>query len=137
MMKLAGLCILSATIIAVSYEGAFSQTQRALGQDACGKSHEADVLLNKTYNHVLAEYSKDATFIRKLKIAQRAWIAYRDAQIEALYPEPDKRFAYGSAFEMCRCTALAALTTRRSDELKKWIDGIEEGDVCSGSIKKN
>jgi uncharacterized protein YecT (DUF1311 family) len=117
--------------------GTLSQTQGASGQDACAKFQQADALLNKTYNQVLTEYSKNAAFIRKLKIAQRAWIAYRDAQIEALYPEPDKRSAYGSAYPMCRCVAFAQLTTQRADELKKWIDGIEEGEVCSGSIKKN
>ena len=136
-MKVARVCILSAMTGALACLGALSQTQSASGQDACARLQQADALLNKTYNQVLTDYSKNAAFIRKLKIAQRAWIAYRDAQIEALYPEPDKRAAYGSVYPMCRCIALAQLTTQRAAELKKWIDGIEEGDVCPGSIKKN
>jgi uncharacterized protein YecT (DUF1311 family) len=134
MMKVFRLCILT---VALSCLGVFSQPQRASAQDACAGFKQADALLNKTYNQVLTEYSKNAVFIRKLKMAQRAWIAYRDAQLEAQYPEPDKRGAYGSSYPNCRCIALAQLTTQRAAELKKWIDGIEEGDVCSGSIKKN
>jgi uncharacterized protein YecT (DUF1311 family) len=136
-MKVSRLCILCSTTVALSCLGVFSQPQRASDQDACARFQQADTLLNKTYNQVLTEYSKNAAFIRKLKIAQRAWIAYRDAQVEAVYPEPDKRAAYGSVYPMCRCIALAQLTTQRAAELKRWIDGIEEGDVCSGSIKKN
>ena len=135
MIKLVRLCLLSAIAVAVSYGGALSQTKQAPNQDACAGFKQADTLLNKTYNQVLTEYSKNAAFIRKLKIAQRAWIAYRNAQVEALYPEPDKRTAYGTVYPMCRCLALARLATLRTDELKKWIDGAEEGDTCSGSIK--
>lgn len=134
MIKLARLCLLSAMTVALSY-GAFSQTQRASNEEACARLQQADALLNNTYNQILNDHKKDAAFGRKLRIAQRAWIAYRNAQVEALYPEPDKRTAYGTVYPMCRCLALARLTTLRTEELKKWIDGAEEGDTCSGSIK--
>lgn len=135
MHRLARLIAATAVAIVFSSAGSLAQTQSESSQDACTGFKQADALLNKNYNQVLAEYKKNAPLIRKLKISQRAWIAYRDAQIEALYPAPNKRAEYGSVYPMCRCNALATLTTQRADELKKWIDGAEEGDVCSGSIK--
>lgn len=135
MNRLARLITASAIGIVLSSAGSQAQTQSASNQDACASFRQADALLNQSYNQVLSEYKKNAAFIRKLKIAQRAWIAYRDAQLEALYPSPNKRAEYGSVYPVCRCSALATLTTQRAEELKKWIDGAEEGDVCSGSIK--
>jgi uncharacterized protein YecT (DUF1311 family) len=128
--------LITACAIAVVFScSSLAQTQSESNQDACATFKQADALLNKSYNQVLSEYKKNGPFIRKLKIAQRAWIAYRDAQLEALYPAPNKRAEYGSVYPMCRCSALVTLTTQRAEELKKWIDGAEEGDVCSGSIK--
>lgn len=135
MQRLARLLTLSAIAIVFSSTAALAQTQTDSNEDSCATFKQADALLNKSYNQVLSEYRKNAAFILKLRVAQRAWIVYRDAQIEALYPATDKRAEYGSVYPMCRCSALAALTTQRADELKKWIEGAEEGDVCSGSIK--
>jgi hypothetical protein len=36
---------------------------------------------------------------------------------------------------MCNCDAMKKLTEQRTAMLMKWIDGVQEGDVCSGSIK--
>lgn len=135
MNRLARLIAASAIAIAFSCAGSQGQTQSESNPDSCASFKQADALLNQSYNQILNEYKKNVSFIRKLKIAQRAWIAYRDAQLEALYPSPNKRAEYGSVYPMCRCSALATLTTQRAEELKKWIDGAEEGDVCSGSIK--
>jgi hypothetical protein len=36
---------------------------------------------------------------------------------------------------MCHALYKAELTQARTRELKVWLDGIEEGDVCAGSVK--
>jgi hypothetical protein len=36
---------------------------------------------------------------------------------------------------MCVLFYLEKLTLERIKTLKVWIDGIEEGDVCTGSVK--
>ena len=46
--------------------------------------------MNRVYKQVQAEYKSETTFIKKLGAAQRAWLAFRDAHLEALYPEIDK-----------------------------------------------
>ena len=110
-----------------------AQTQREMNQEACTTYKKADAEMNRTYKLILDKYKRDSIFIEKLKIAQRAWIKFRDADLGALYPEGP--YAYGSVNPMCRCNALAELTTERTKSLKRWVDGFEEGDVCAGSMR--
>lgn len=112
-----------------------AQTQAEIDRKACDEYRRADAELNRVYQQVLTEYKTDSLFVDKLRGAQRAWLRYRDAQLEALYPARDPQRAYGSVYPMCRCQALTALTLERTEVLRRWIMGVEEGDVCSGSIR--
>lgn len=128
--------LLSSLVILLAGGHLFAQTQSDTNQDACIRYKKADAEMNRLYRQVLNSYKSDAVFTRKLKIAQQAWIQFRDAHLESLYPKQNKLSAYGSAHPMCRCLVLADLTDERAKELKKWVTGAEEGDVCSGSTKK-
>jgi uncharacterized protein YecT (DUF1311 family) len=112
-----------------------AQTQAQINSDACSAYKKADAALNDTYKKIQTEYSKDTLFLQKLKSAQRAWVAYRDAHLEALYPAADKQAEYGSMFTTCRCAALQEVTEQRTKELQKWLDGVPEGETCRGSLK--
>ena len=125
--------LISILLILFASAYSFAQTQAELNRDACATYKNADAEMNRTYKQVLDKYQLDNVFIEKLKTAQRAWIKFRDADLESLYPNTPS--AYGSINPMCRCIALAELTTERTKSLKRWIDGVEEGDVCAGSMK--
>jgi uncharacterized protein YecT (DUF1311 family) len=114
---------------------ALAQTQAQMDREACAEYQKADAELNRVYQQVLGEYKADALFVEKLRGAQRAWLVYRDAQLEALYPARDPQRAYGSVHRMCRCQALTELTLQRVEELRRWVMGVEEGDVCAGSVR--
>lgn len=114
---------------------ASAQTQADLQDQACAEFKKADDALNKVYKKILADYKDDKAFLEKLKKAQRSWLAYRDLHLESLYPEEDKSSYYGSVFGMCACTSKKEITEQRTKVLKKWIDGVLEGEVCGGSIK--
>lgn len=114
---------------------ALAQTQAAMNREACAESTKADAELNMIYQQLLRQHQVDALFIRKMKTAQRAWITYRVAHIAALYPSADPRGEYGSAYPVCRCTALAEATKKRTEELRRWTVGAAEGDVCAGSTR--
>lgn len=103
-------------------------------QTQCPSFKSADALLNQVYQQILTEYGTDEQFISKFKASQRAWLKFRDAQLEALFPEDDKRY-YGSSYPMCACESLAVLTQARNAQLQVWITGVEEGEVCAGSVK--
>ena len=126
-------CFLTVLIILVSSQF-YAQTQSDLNIQSNENLKKADVELNNTYNKILNIYKDDSLFIKKLKIAQNAWIVFRDAYLKSIYPHDDSNY-YGSDYPMCYSNTMAEITTERVKELKQWIDGTEEGDVCSGSIK--
>ena len=131
-------CIISLLIPAIMtllcYAVSLAQTQTDMNQEAHREYQQADAEMNSIYKQILAQYKGQTIFIKKLKTAQRAWLVFRDAHLESLYPEKDKR-QYGSVYPMCRAIHLRDLTKKRTEELKKWVDGIEEEEVCSGSVR--
>ena len=129
--------LVSILLILLASANSFAQTQAELNRDACATYKNADAEMNRTYKQVLDKYQRDTVFIEKLKAAQRAWIKFRDADLESLYPERGTHSAYGSVNPMCLCVALSELTKERTKSLKRWVDGVEEGDVCAGSIRTN
>lgn len=68
--------------------------------------------------------------IRRDSPEQKAWEAYRDAQLAALYPQEDFS-SYGSVYPMCLAMLRKTLTEGRIRDLRALITS-GEGDVCSG-----
>ena len=112
-----------------------AQTQMEMNRDICEALRVANETLDATYRRILAEYRDEEAFLVKFEAAQESWTAFRDAHLAALFPEEDTQMAYGSIFPLCRCQVLLEMTEERIHVLEKWIDGIEEGDVCTGSIR--
>ena len=110
-------------------------TQLESNDCASRQYQEADAELNRVYKAILEKYKKDPLFIEKLRSAQRAWLAYRDAEIDAKYPHAGEGNYYGSIFPMCDSLYRAQLTEERTRKLREWLDGGEEGDACSGSVE--
>ena len=113
---------------------AAAQTQAVLTAQTCTELRQADAELNRLYQQVLKLYAQRPTFLVPFKASQVAWLRFRDAQAEALYPATAAG-RRGSAAPMCRCTTLADLTTARNAQLKQWVEGKEEGDVCGNTIR--
>ncbi len=111
---------------------AFSQTQSQMNKQAGQDYKEADKKLNEIYQLILKDYAANKAFISHLKDAQRIWIQFRDAQVKAMYPGPAK--SYGSIFPMCYSNYLTELTHQRTEALRVWLNGLPQGDACSGSI---
>ena len=109
------------------------QNQMELNKQACDEYKKVDAEMNRVYQAVLRDYAGDRAFIASLRKAQLAWISYRDAHIGSIYPGAASE--YGSINPMCRCQQLADITEERTKRLKQWVDGVEEGDVCAGSVK--
>jgi uncharacterized protein YecT (DUF1311 family) len=109
-----------------------AQTQTDLNKSAGNDSANAERELNETYQGILKKYANDPAFIGRLRTAQRAWLKFRDAQLQMRFPPSNEA---GSVAPMCYASYKAELTQARTRQLKVWLDGIEEGDVCAGSIK--
>jgi len=107
-----------------------AQTQLEMNNCFCGQYQKADAELNRVYRQLLSTNAGDTVFTEKLKVAQRAWIAFRDAQLDAIYPATDNpRVTYGSVYPMCYCMAQQELTDERTKQLKRMLSS-KEGDVC-------
>jgi len=103
-----------------------------MAASAQSAGEKADAELNKVWKQIMKCYKSDKVFIGKLKTAQEAWLKYRDAHIKSMFPEDIS--SYGSIYSTCYDNLIEELTKERIRYLKKWVDGIPEGDGCSGSV---
>ena len=110
-------------------------SQDELNRDSAAELDAAAKELLELYQQIITKYSDDPLFLAKLKASQRAWEASRDADLAARYPHADEPNHYGTVFPMCFADYKTELTKERARELRRWLDGIAEGGVCSGSIK--
>jgi uncharacterized protein YecT (DUF1311 family) len=102
-----------------------SEMNRCAGED----SGAADAELNHVYQNLLAKNKGDANTMRKLREAQRAWVAFRDAQLEALYPAQDKQLEYGSIYPMCYSIVATAMTRERTAQLRRMLQDKDPCDI--------
>ena len=115
-----------------SFSQAHYQRAKILAKE--GEFEKADKELNQVYGNILKEYKKDTVFIKSLKKSQKLWIQLRDAEMKVKFPDRERGY-YGSVLPMCWSLYKTELTIRRANELKVWINGVEEGDVCAGTVK--
>ena len=113
----------------------FGQTNINIEENANQSYKNSDAELNEVYREILKEYSTDTIFIKALRISQRNWIKFRDSELKMKYPDRESSGWYGSIYPLCVSNYLAELTQIRTERLKIWLTGIEEGDVCSGTVK--
>ena len=84
------------------YQSCADKAQTQIGQDRCANEEavRAESALNDVYKGFLAKIAGDSLAIAKLREAEAAWLRYRDAYIEAVYPSRDKQLAYGTEYPM-------------------------------------
>ncbi|HHC80194.1 MAG TPA: DUF1311 domain-containing protein [Flavobacteriia bacterium] len=113
----------------------FSQSKTTAEKDIFTMYNKTQVELKTVYQKIQTEYKADTLFIKKLQKAQQSWHTYKDAELEARFPEKDKTSTYGSQYKVCKTLFLTELMQGRIKRLRVWLNGIEEGDTCSGSVK--
>jgi uncharacterized protein YecT (DUF1311 family) len=82
--------------------------------------------MNRTYQSLLTKAKGDQSAVSKIRAAQRAWVAFRDAQLAAVFPRQDKQAAYGSMYGMCYDDIAAEMTRRRTTELRRMLENWSE-----------
>lgn len=105
------------------------QTQLELSQAAGKELKAAEAEMTALLGRLMKKGVGKKEAIAKLQRAQTAWKAYRDAQVGAKWPFPE-RGQYGSVYPMCAATELTNLTKARVVELQKMLTPIE-GDACN------
>ncbi len=108
-----------------------AQSTSDMSSQTYSQFEKADKNLNSAYKDLLVKYRDYPNFIKKLKIAQRLWIKYRDALIDVEFPSDEPRLDYGSIYPICVLGFKTKLTKKRTTELLNYMS-YEEGDVCGG-----
>jgi len=95
--------------------------QGDLNQCAANDYTASDKKLNNTWKSLMAKFKDEKIVIAKLKTAQKAWIVFRDAEVEAQFACDGDR-CWGSMENMLRSNVLKELTDTRTARLQKYID---------------
>ena len=96
----------------------------ALAQDPNADFKKADKELNTTFKEVEKRLADDASGKARLVAAQKAWIAFRDAECQFQSSGVDG----GSAAPMVALGCQATLTSNRTEQLKAYLN-CQEGDL--------
>jgi uncharacterized protein YecT (DUF1311 family) len=97
-----------------------------IGMSICaGADYQAaDAELTKTYGELMKRLADDAEDRKLLHAAQRAWIAFRDAECD--FSTNDSK--NGTIHPMLVMNCFESLTIERTKQLAAYL-GCEEGDV--------
>ena len=101
------------------------QTSQAAMSECAGQAYrKSDAALNAAYREIVARLADDEAGRGRLQAAQRAWLAFRDA--ECAFATADS--AGGSIQPYLQATCLDALTKARLTQLRAYL-ACEEGDL--------
>ena len=120
------LVVILCSITSASSE---AQTQFEMNQAEQMKFKAAEARMSAELTRLYRLAAKRPDSIAKLKAAQAAWLAFRTAHIEALWPSEEPG-AYGSVHPMCVAIELTHLTLQRVAVLHAMTTSVE-GDVCA------
>jgi uncharacterized protein YecT (DUF1311 family) len=98
-----------------------AKTQAEMSACANEEGVRVDAELNNIYRTLLSKAGSQPEAVAKIGAAERSWIAYRDAYIEAMYPANDKQAEYGSVYPMEVDILRAKLTRQQVTALKELL----------------
>lgn len=101
--------------------------QLELNACALDEFSKADKDLNETYQSLINRQGYNLVFISKLRLAQKAWVIFRDADVAARFAcsEGDVHTCWGSIYTMSVLYRKAELTRERTKHLGEIIkDGL-------------
>lgn len=112
-----------------TYSSCIKQANTQTEMNVCANKEavRADTELNRTYHELLSKATSQPDAVEKIKACERAWITYRDAYMEAMYPAKDKQAEYGSIYSMELDLRRAKVTQQHVNALKDPIEQYGAG----------
>lgn len=101
-----------------------ASSQAAMTECAGGAYKQADAELNQVYRTVLGRLKDDSALMQRMVTAQRAWVAYRDAECAFAGSLAEG----GSAYPVVQAMCLTQQTRDRTEALRKYLT-CQEGDL--------
>jgi uncharacterized protein YecT (DUF1311 family) len=96
-------------------------TQSAITTCAAEELSRAEHGLNIGYAKLIHAVASRPDALAKIRTAERAWIVYRDAYLEAMFPAKAKQAAYGSVYPVEADLVLADLTRQQTIALANML----------------
>ena len=122
----ASLLLLSTSVLAEDngFKCKPEGNQSEMNQCAYEDFQKADKKLNDTYQALIKKAGNNKTYIKKLRVSQRAWVKFRDAELETMFSCDDEnlRVCWGSMIGMLHPAAKQELTEERTKRLQRYID---------------
>ena len=99
-------------------------TQQEMNKCAYDDFKNADKSLNKVYKELRKAKKEDKLFLKNLKKAQKAWIVFRDLDLDAQFTckSGDTRECFGSMYNLSFYSAKTQLTNQRVKTLEGLLD---------------
>jgi len=104
------------------------------GLKLCRGFAESESTTSKLIAQLREKHAGDKTFLGALAAAQKAFRKFRVTMLKLQYPAKDARKAYGSSYEGCRCESMKRMTDAWLENLKRWREGVPQGEICAGTI---
>ena len=125
-MRKTAMIILLTTLCSAPVAAAPCSDQTQTGLDECAGAarDKADAALNGVYKQIVARLADDAAKTKRLIEAEKAWIAFRDA--ECAFANSDTEGGSIHSMEVTLCEE--KLTTIRTLELRSYLE-CGEGDL--------
>lgn len=98
-----------------------TKTQAEMTACANQEAARVDAVLRDVERKLLSKAASRPEAVTKIEAFDRAWITYRDAYINAMYPAKDKQAEYGSIYPMEVDLFRAKLTQRQVAALKELL----------------
>jgi uncharacterized protein YecT (DUF1311 family) len=112
-----------------------AKTQGEMNACASEEAARLDTQLNDVYRKLLSQAARQQEAVAKIKAAERAWIVYRNAYVDAMYPAKDKQAEYGSIYPMEVDLLRVKLTQQQVAALKELLQqysGAEQSGATKG-----
>lgn len=115
------LCLFASPALAL--ECNTSGNQMEMNQCALDDFNVADKQLNTVWKALIKENKDNAAYIKQLRVAQRAWIGFRDAEVAAMFACEDEnmRICWGSMYPLLYHGVMTELTEQRTKRLKMYL----------------
>lgn len=103
-----------------------NSTQMELNQCSWNDYQAADKKLNAAWKQLMVKFKDNKTATEKLKTSQKAWLTFRDAEVEATFAcAPNTGPCWGSIEPLLRNNELQVLTESRTKRLQTYLkDGL-------------
>ena len=86
--------------------------------------------MDRLYREVLKRAARTPGAVAKIRVAQRSWVAYRTAYMDAMFPLAQKQYAYGTMYPTLAEQVRNDLTQRQVNALTELLIQYSGGLAC-------